>query len=417
MNFLGLNIKFPTYSRNKNGEHIYDITSFNDWCDEYSNYQLGLKHAILSPALLFISKLYSQAEIKIQNSTTKVILKTHEHYSLIKKPNYNQTLSDLLETLMFTQIVNGVGVIWKKKTFGTEKINSLYVLDFELIEFPDEKMKKGKYPNASNESTRTSIKIIYDKNGENLDIPLSDLIFFYDMPNGMDRDNPYNAPSRIDGVRQELWNTKDSSLAKSIIIKSNGKEMISGQKAGFPFTPDEKIKVEENTNNNYGLGANRKRTLVTNASLKWQSMHIIMRDLGHDEGIKTDAGIILTALHLPRDVYSIDGAKSTYKNANQSLVSYIQNEMQSILESTLQTLNLHLFEGSNNEFIGSYNHLPVMLAFKTIKIENAKKQGEALTALRSAGISDEDAIELCGLPKGTILSELILPTSNQEQNE
>jgi hypothetical protein len=420
MRILGLDINFPTFTRQENGDYRYDITSFNEWSCNSSNLGLAQDHSILSPAMLFISKLFSQAKFDVINSTSKKPSNSHPNLKLLKSPNYDQTTSDFLESLIFTKIANGTGVVWKKKTFGSSIVNSLYVLDFNLIKFPSEVMSIGKYPNRSASSKRASIEVVYDENGENIKIKLDDLIFFYDMPNGLDKGNIYKSRSRIEGIKQTLYNTEDSEIAKSIIIKSNGKEMISSQKSAFPFTPGEKERVENNASQKYGLGSGRKRTIVSQASLKWQSMHIIMRDLGHDEGTKTDAGIIFAALHLPRDIYSIDGIKSAYKNVNQSLVSYIQNEMQSILEGVIQKLNASLFEDNDNyEFVGSYEHLPVMLAFKTIQIENAKKQAEALSALRMSGVSDELAVELSGLPAGTKLEPLVIAptTTGNEKKE
>jgi hypothetical protein len=414
MRLLGRDFSFPFFTRNKKGDTFYDITTFSDWMCETSNMALALSHPILSPALLFKAKLFSQAKLDIVRTSTGKIAENHPYRSLFNKPNYNQTLSDLLESLLFMQMANGVGVLWEKKSFGTTRVNSLYSLDFSLIEFPDE-ISKGKYPNQNVSGRTTSMKVKYDGGGENIDIPIDDLMFFYDMPNGVDSKNPYNSTSRLDGVKQTLFNTVDSELAKSIIIKSNGKELISGEKQGFPLVGDEKNKVEDS----YNQRSLKRRGIITNASLKWQSLHIIMRDLGHDEGIKTDASIIFAALHLPSDVYSIAGAKSTYKNANQSLVSYIQNEMLSTIESFVETVNASLFANDSYELVGSYDHLPVMLAFATINIENAKKQGEALTALRSAGVPDELALELCQLPTDTVLEPLVVnePTDSSDEKE
>tara|TARA_R110002020_G_scaffold232212_2_gene443744 strand:- start:10181 stop:11434 length:1254 start_codon:yes stop_codon:yes gene_type:complete len=412
MKLLGLNFNFPFFTRNKSGDTFYDLTSLGEWTESTSNMSLGLSHPILSPALLFKAKLFSQAKLDIVRSSTGKKADNHPYKKLFNKPNYNQTISDLLESLLFTQMCNGVGVIWKKKSFGTSRANSFYCLDFDLIEFPEE-IEKLKYPNQSVSSRNTNMKVRYDVGGEDLSIPIDDLMFFYDMPNGVDPKNPYNSSSRLDAIKQTLFNSKDSEIAKSIIIKSNGKELISGEKQGFPLVGDEKEKVE----NSYNQRSLTRRGIVTNASLKWQSLHIIMRDLGHDEGIKTDASVIFAALHLPSDVYSIAGAKSTYKNANQSLVSYIQNEMMSTIESFVATINASLFADDNYELVGSYDHLPVMLAFSTINIENAKKQGEALQSLRSAGVPDELALELCQLPANTQLKPLSIETQNDSTNE
>ena len=70
MRILGLDIKFPTFTRNRNGDTFYDIRSHQDWAGSGSNMDLSLNHPILSPALLFVSKLFSQAQLKIIRDST-----------------------------------------------------------------------------------------------------------------------------------------------------------------------------------------------------------------------------------------------------------------------------------------------------------------------------------------------------------
>ena len=417
---LGINFKWPVWLRNRVGQNFYDITAYEDWSKETSNLHLALTHPLLSPAMLFIAKLFSQAELTVVRTSTGEEAKNHKFLELLKNPNYNQTGSDLFESLIFTTIANGVGVLWGKKTMGLNRqVNSLYVLDYKLITWPEE-IKKNKYVNAAGAKAKNNMKIVYDKYGENITIPLKDLLFFYDMPNQVNQTNIYDAVSRIEGLKQTLFNTQDSLIAKSIIIKSNGKELLTGVKDGFPLTPEEKTDAEKIFNEKYGLSRFRKRGLITKASVKWQSMHIIMRDLGSDEGIQTDAAIIFAGLHLPNDVYSIKGSKSTYKNANQSLVSYIQNEMQSTLESTLATINKYFFNDGIYELKGSYAHLPVMLSFKTTEYEAISAQAKALNDLIMTGIPEKIALEMTGFDKSITLEDISpieTASSNGEMTE
>jgi HK97 family phage portal protein len=407
MGFLGLNWQFPVWSRNKSGESFYDITSANEWGMKGKNLFIAQNHPLLTPALLFVSKMFSQAEFELTRKSSGTSASS-PMLDLLNKPNHLQSRSDFLESLLFTQIANGVGVVYIKKTFGLTTPNSLYVLDYNLIDFPESlKTKKFKNQGASSESYLNTT-VVYDSENENLPIKLKDLLFFYDLPNGLN-ENPFLVSSRLDGIRQTLENAVDGTKAKNIIIKSNGKEMISGQKDGFPLGKEEKQQLEHNYNNNYGTGWNRNRGLITKSNIKWQSLHIIARDLGYDEGTKTDASIIFTALHIPRDVYSISGEKSTYQNANASLISYIQNELMPTLNSFVEKIS-ELFP-DNLTLTGSYNHLPVMLPSLTITYDNVTKQVTALNAARLAGIPDKMALEMVGLPLDTVLADLIKPNN------
>ena len=401
-----LDWNFPIWTRDREGTNFYDITSAQDWFKNNSNLGIAQSHALLTPALLFVSKLFSQAEFKLVRKSSGEEVTSHPILSLLKRPNYTQTLSDFLESLMFSEIANGTGVIYTKKVFGTDNIQGLYVLDYSLIEFPDS-LKKGKFKNKASWDKALKVTVKYDRNGEDLDIKLSDLLFLYDLPNSLG-DNLFEAKSRIDGLKQTLINTVDSTIAKNIIIRSNGKELITGESSGFPLSPDEKEKVEQTFNNNYGLSWSRKRGIVTKANIKWQSLATIMRDLGHDESTRTDSTVIFAALHLPSDVYSITGAKSTYKNANASMISYVQNELMPTLASFIETISKIVPD--NLELQGSYDHLPVMLPSITVKYQNVSLQMKALNDARMTGIPDDVALEMVGLPKRTKLNP-VMPLS------
>ena len=403
MRILGLDIKFPTFTRNRNGDTFYDIRSHQDWAGSGSNMDLSLNHPILSPALLFVSKLFSQAQLKIIRDSTGKEVKNSPYLQLFKNPNPTQTLGDLLEALLFTEIANGVGVLYTKRNILSDRVNSLYVLDFTKINFPDS-LDKGNFVNASQTEKYLQTEVIYDQDGENLKIKLKDLMFFYDLPN-VGFKNPFKAESRITGLRQTLINTQDSLIAKNIILKSNGKELISGTKEGFPLQPAEKKEIEDSYANNYGLSFNRKRGIVVSASVTHKSLHIALRDLGLDESVKTDGNIIYTALHIPKDILSLEAKKTTYNNFKESMSSYIQNEMQPTLDSLCAVFNKMLIEDGIT-MVGTYDHLPIMQYILIEKYKGVMMRGDALTSLRASGLPDDICLELVGLDSTIKLNPL-----------
>ena len=410
MNVLGIDFNWPVWSRNSSGDNFYDITSADKWSKFGSNIGLAEDHPILTPALLFVSKLFSQAELKVIHKSSGKEKETHDLSRLFVNPNFYQTLPDLLESLMFTQIANGVGVLYAKKIFGTNMMNAIHVLDYSKIHFPDN-IKSGYLSGNVSFLEKT---VVYDQNGENLTIKLKDLMFFYDLPNGAKK-NPFQATSRISGLRQTLLNTQDSLIAKNIILKTNGKEMLSGTKDGFPLTPDEKRDAESMFNGGYGLSNSRKRGLITKAKVSWTSMHIALRDLGLDESVKVDGNIIYTALHIPKDIISLEAKKTTYNNFKESMVSYIQNEMQATLNSFVAVFNknidpLHRLEGT-------FEHLPIMQYILLERYTGISQQAGALDALRRAGIPDDVALEKCGFDKNIVLNPLTQTNNSDGQGQ
>lgn len=403
MRILGLDVKFPTFTRNRDGDVFYDVNSYNDWFSMGNNMSMAMNHPILSPALLFVSKLFSQARFKLKDKVTGEIVEKSPYLDLLNNPNPTQTLGDLLEALLFTEIANGVGVLYLKRNVLKSEPNSIYVLDFSKIKFPD-KLKSGNFINMSQEESYLNTKVIYDEANENLEIKLKDLMFFYDLPN-VGFNNPFKAQSRIAGLHQTLINTQDSLIAKNIILKSNGKELISGIKEGFPLSPEEKKQIEDNYSNNYGMTFSRKRGIVVGATVTHKSLHIALRDLGLDESVKTDGNIIYTALHIPKDILSLEAKKTTYNNFKESMSSYIQNEMQSTLDGFCATLNKRLIDG-RYEIVGNYDHLPIMQYILIERYNSVLKRADALLRLRQAGLPDKEALKLVGLDENIKLSEL-----------
>jgi len=403
---------FPIWTRNKSGENFYDLTSLTRWSAEQNNLYQAENHPILTPALLFVAKLFSQAKFRvIRKSNGKEF--EHPLLKLLNNPNFYSTLPDLLESLLFTQIATGCAVLYLKRTMGMETPNSLYLLNYNLIEFPDE-LKEGNFINRMGNDKMLDTEIVYDSAGENKVIKLKDLMFFYDLPNGTHA-NPYEVVSRLDGLKQTLINTNDSLIAKNIILKTNGKELLSGNKEGFPLADDEKRDAENLFNTQYGLSENRKRGLITKASVTYQSLHIALRDLGLDESVKVDGNIIYTALHIPKDIISLEAKKTTYNNFKESMVSYIQNEIQPTLNSFIAVMQELV--GDQYVLEGTYEHLPIMQFILIERYTGVKLQGEALSILRNAGVPDDVALEKCGFDKNLKLNELVVQEPMEDSDE
>jgi len=398
-------IKFPFFTRYLDGTTFYQIDQFNNWGGlGKSNLEVAQNHPILTPAILFLAKLFSQAEFYIENRTTKEKITNHWLLKLLEKPNYYQTGEDLLETTNFTQIAVGKAVLYIKKPVGTSKPPVIYSLNPELIEYPDEFKTKLSRLNLDNKIGE--VKILYDREGENQKIKFKDLLFFYDLPNCLDTTNCFETKSRIDGLKQTLINTNDSLLAKNIILKTNGKELITGDKSGeFPLTAEEKKDIENLFQNNYGLGTKRKRGIVTKSSLTYKSMHIALRDLGLDESVKVDGNLIYTALHLPKDIISLEAKKTTYNNFKESMVSFIQNEMQPSINAFTAPFQ-RLLNDDNLRLVGTYEHMPIMKFILIEKYKGIQLKGQALAALRAAGLPDDIALEELGYDKNITLNEL-----------
>lgn len=412
MNWIQAALRNVFWERDKAGNNNYSLLSEADGFGlTGSNLEIAQNHPILTPALLFVSKLFSQADFYVENVNTGKKTKKHKVIEMLNNPNYYQTKKDLLESLMFMQIANGVAVLYKKTVLGMpDETAAIYLLDYCKITWPDN--FKTSLTAANENNPIGNVFVTYDKGGENIQIKIDDLYFFYDMPNGYKNKKMFKVESRIDGLRQTLENTKDSLVAKNIILKTNGKEMITGIDKGFPMSDDEKIDAQKLLNNRYGLSSTRSRSLITKSELTWKSLHIAIRDLGLDESVKVDGNLIYTALHIPKDILSLEAKKTTYNNFKESMVSYIQNEIQSMLDAFCQVINT-TSNDKNWVLKGTYDHLPVMQFIMLERYDVIKKKAEALKALLDAGVPEELALEMCGFPVGTKLTPPPKPQTSQ----
>jgi hypothetical protein len=405
--------KFPFFERSLNGDTFYQINNYQNWGKlGGTNIEVAQNHPILTPAIIFVAKLFSQAHFYIEDENGKRI-KKHPLLKLLKNPNYFQTQTDFFEALMFTQIAQGQAIIYRKKIKGFKGENTLYLLNPNLIEYPDE--FRTRLSGLNEKNPIGNVKVLYDRDGENLKIPLKDLLFFYDLPNGLDTTNMFSNKSRIDGLAQTLINTTDSLLAKNIILKTNGKELITGgSQTDFPLSPTEKKDAEELFHANYGTGKDRKRGIITKAKLTWQSMHIALRDLGLDESVKVDGNLIYTALHIPKDILSLEAKKTTYNNFKESMVSYIQNEMKSSADGVVAVLQKMIKE-DNLTLKATFEDLPIMQFILIERYEGVEQRAVALAALRAAGLPDEVCLELCDFELGITLKPIEKPAENGNQ--
>jgi len=389
MNYLNQALN---YIRNRSGDHEYFIDEKGNWSKDASNINIAQNHPILTPALLFIGQLFSSGQFKLYEDADGAEVTEHWILDLLKNPNSYQTREDFMEALIFAQVAEGKVVIWQQTYPGFENPNELHILVKDAIEWP---VSIQADPFYDFENTTESVK--YTVDGVQREIPVKELVLFYDLPNGLTH-NRVEVKSRLDGLKQTLVNTHDSLIAKNIILKTNGKELLSGEKGQTQMNPDEKHQAESFFSTQYGLAKNRLRALIVRGKLNWKSLHIALRDLGLDESVKVDGNLIYTALHIPKDILSLEAKKTTYNNFKESMVSYIQNDIQSKGNSFAAKL-MKSFDVDGLTLTCSYEHLPVMQFVRIERYKSIQEQAKALDLLIAAGIPAELALDMCDFDK------------------
>ena len=73
---------FPHHEVNIEGDSFYDLTSVTQWYENSSNNVIAQNHPILTPALLFVSKVFSQADFVLKNKKTKKVKSDNDYINL-----------------------------------------------------------------------------------------------------------------------------------------------------------------------------------------------------------------------------------------------------------------------------------------------------------------------------------------------
>jgi hypothetical protein len=183
--------------------------------------------------------------------------------------------------------------------------------------------------------------------------------------------------SKIVSLAKPLSNIEGALQTTNVLTQEHGAYGIlsNASKDGdgaIPLSPDERKRIEDQVGKkNYGNKHGQSRTIITNASMNFTPMSFPMKDMMLIEQNEENFSIILGAYGLDRDIFpSVKGA--TNENKEKGLLATIQNTIQSEADDLMQTYN----EAFNLEAQGlalsmSYDHLPVIQAYKTSRRSNA----------------------------------------------
>ena len=383
---------FSSFTRLLNGDvHYHQIGSANFlWNDLSSKIESTKTNPILLPAIQLIADYYASA--KFYEMDGDKIVEKSTILSLLSAPNPLQTQDDFLKQLIWYKYACGFNYTYPVvNSFEKDKLKAvkyLYNLKPDKIEFKKD-FWSGLLFSEADKNHFFNQKIYYDRKNKDenkrREIPLGDILPFYDTANGLD-DNMMTAPSRLDSIKMPISNIDRAFEAKNIVIQSNGKEMITNETVGniakMPIKEGERKNIIDNLSIGYGLGWKKRRTIVTNSALKYQSLHIVLKDLGLDESVIKDAQTIVNALNIPPELFSLSGTSATFENQEKAIIHFLQSKIQGELNDMCNTFN----ERYDTKLIAKLDHLPIMSNLNKVKIATLRSFAFALEKLVSSEI-------------------------------
>ena len=341
---------------------------------------------IVMPALNLIATYYTTARW-YEKGAGGVLQENTPALNLLKKPNPFQTYDDFQKQYVWYKYVYGYLhqlPISTTNAKDVKNIKYLYNLKSSGIEFPKD-FKGGLITTKSEHEAFLKQKILYEDKqyGFKRSPEVGDLLSFYDLANGLDG-NPLTAPSRLKALKKPIGNIEKAFDAKNIVIQSNGKELVTNETVGniakIPLTTEEDKDIKKKLKTTYGVGIGQDRSIVTNSALKWQSLHIKLKELGLDESVINDAQTIINAFGIPPELFTVDGTSATFENQEKAVISFLQSKIQVELDDQANTYN----NAWGTDLVAKLDHLPIMRSIEKSKVASLRSLAFAIKILVDA---------------------------------
>ena len=324
----------------------------------------------------------------------------HPFTKLIANPNFSQSQQDFLyQHLFFKATGNNVTrIINKRKSTDLEGVIALKNLVPSQINYKDiNKVDKFIF-SASDIKAFKEETIIYTISGKEYSIPLNELVFFYDITNGLQDGRVMTSPSRISALEPSLANIYEAQKGKNINLKLSSKHIISGKQSagGDPFKETileaaEKTQIEDRLF--------QKDTHAVGSQLDVHSLAGDFRKLMLDDSLAADMLRVSNAFGMSKDVlnWAMNGA-STFENQKTAIVDWIQNSIQFEGDDWANTWTTHFsLEDAGEKVVMKYDHLPVMQILKEKQMQALKTRAEIAELIIKVGGTKDEAFEISGL--------------------
>ena len=240
--------------------------------------------------------------------------------TLLKRPNFIQTWPEFMQQLDVYRQLYGEAFIYASVPVGFNNANAtaLWVLNPLFID-----IESNDRLYDQNDIDDVVIRYIFSCSGQRRDLDPRNVLHIKDVNQNIDfAPNDLRGSSRLLGLETSIANIIQAEEAiysmnrdrGAIGILSNDQKDISGT---IPLTDDEKESLLKQYKSLYGLSARQAKVIITNASLKWQSISFNVKDLMLLEGIEKNIQLISDALGYPYELLSTSTGV-TYENKSEA---------------------------------------------------------------------------------------------------
>nr|DAI31786.1 MAG TPA: portal protein [Caudoviricetes sp.] len=342
------------------------------------------------------------SQVRIQEVDDKgEAVENSEYLKFLNEPNEFQNQTDFIKEMVVNLLTTGMSIQYGNffKNGNLRASPSLYNLDFNNIKFPE---IKDPYT-LTRDKIKTLNVIETLANGQKRTRELHELAFFYDTIakknyRGDGAGNMFFNPiSRISSILYSIQTILNSEDMMCFLTSNPVNTIISRKATGAgiaPLSGDQKNDIESKLNGRgrYGAGMGKAGDVIaTNETLERLDLTRDNKKLQTIEMQENAKENIRNRYLIPKDFFG----GSTYENQQFAEAKFILGNVKTITDNWLQELtnkSPKYFKERGTRLIGTYDHLPSVIAIKTkLKNEGFKFKAEALVSLLGAF---EKALEL-----------------------
>nr|DAY18929.1 MAG TPA: portal protein [Caudoviricetes sp.] len=335
------------------------------------------------------------SQVRIQEVDDKgEAVDNSEYLKFLNEPNEFQNQTDFIKEMVVNLLTTGMSIQYGNffKNGNLRASPSLYNLEFNNIKFPE-----IKDPYTLTRDKIKTLKVIETlADGVQRTRELHELAFFYDTIarknyRGDGAKNMYFNPiSRISSILYSIQTILNSEDMMCFLTSNPVNTIISRKATGAgiaPLSGDQKNDIEAKLNGRgrYGAGMGKAGDVIaTNETLERLDLTRDNKKLQTIEMQENAKENIRNRYLIPKDFFG----GSTYENQQFAEAKFILGNVKTITDNWLQELtnkSPKYFKERGTRLIGTYDHLPSVIAIKTkIKNEGFKFKAEALVSLLGA---------------------------------
>lgn len=338
------------------------------------------------------AEMYSNGIFKHLNAKGEEIIDS-PYVNFLNNPNPLQSRSEWMKEEMIHTCVFG-----NSFTFGL-KGDDNQEIPFAFYNLPPDLIKI--IPTGFI-YTRTQISEIIDKyilqmNGIEETYESKDVIF----SRIQNSNNKIVGKSPFVALQMPISNIRGAYGFRNILINEHGaigllSNQTKGEDGGIPLLDEERKKLENQLNKDYGINDGQSKVMMTSAALSWTPMIFPTKDLMLFEEISEDFKKVIDAYGMNEHLFtkSDKGKGTTYENLREgkkmvyqdAIIPYSNNRS----EKYTKYFKLDLIK---EKIIIDYSHIEALQSNENEKASTNKLKSEAYTKLKETGDFSTDELK------------------------